>query len=161
MSQYLPPWLLPFSAPAPTPSPSSWNAAVLLKTLPSWNTLPRAVPAKTSQPMLLGDKHMLRISVSPMPATLLRCFDGTIKYGYKQAPFAAETLAEVGKVVAELGYGVTTHLGQYTQLNSSRKQVIDSSIRDLDYRDEMLFLLTSHPSTTATRHDPAYGWCLW
>jgi UV DNA damage endonuclease len=34
------------------------------------------------------------------------------EYGYKLAPFAAETLAEVGKVVAELGHRVTTHPGQ-------------------------------------------------
>lgn len=34
------------------------------------------------------------------------------EYGYKLAPFAAETLADVGKVVAELGHRVTTHPGQ-------------------------------------------------
>lgn len=67
------------------------------------------------------------------------------EYGYKLAPFAAETLAEVGKVVAELGHRVTTHPGQYTQLGSPRKQVIDGSIRDLDYHDEMLSLLKLPP----------------
>lgn len=34
------------------------------------------------------------------------------EYGYKLAPFASETLAQVGKVVAELGHRVTTHPGQ-------------------------------------------------
>ena len=34
------------------------------------------------------------------------------EYGYKLAPFAAETLAEAGKVIAELGHRVTTHPGQ-------------------------------------------------
>lgn len=34
------------------------------------------------------------------------------EYGYKLAPFAADTLAEVGRVVAELGHRVTTHPGQ-------------------------------------------------
>lgn len=34
------------------------------------------------------------------------------EYGYKLAPFAADTLAEVGKIVAELGHRVTTHPGQ-------------------------------------------------
>ncbi|KAI4719790.1 UV-endonuclease UvdE [Aureobasidium sp. EXF-10727] len=63
------------------------------------------------------------------------------EYGYKLAPFASETLAEVGKVVAELGHRVTTHPGQFTQLGSPRKQVIDNALRDLEYHDEMLSLL--------------------
>jgi UV DNA damage endonuclease len=63
------------------------------------------------------------------------------EYGYKLAPFAAETLAEVGKVVAELGHRVTTHPGQFTQLGSPRKSVIDNALRDLSFHDEMLSLL--------------------
>ncbi|KAJ4297529.1 hypothetical protein N0V90_005421 [Kalmusia sp. IMI 367209] len=67
------------------------------------------------------------------------------EYGYKLAPFAADTLAEVGSVVAELGHRVTTHPGQFTQLGSPRKQVIDNAIRDLEYHDEMLSLLKLPP----------------
>ncbi|KAF2172986.1 hypothetical protein M409DRAFT_49486 [Zasmidium cellare ATCC 36951] len=63
------------------------------------------------------------------------------EYGYKLAPFATEALAEAGKVIAELGHRVTTHPGQFTQLGSPRKPVIDNAIRDLDYHDEMLSLL--------------------
>ncbi|KEQ71305.1 UV-endonuclease UvdE [Aureobasidium namibiae CBS 147.97] len=63
------------------------------------------------------------------------------EYGYKLTPFAAETLAEVGKVVAELGHRVTTHPGQFTQLGSPRKSVIDNALRDLEFHDEMLSLL--------------------
>ena len=63
------------------------------------------------------------------------------EYGYKLAPFASETLAEVGKVVAELGHRVTTHPGQFTQLGSPRKSVIDNALRDLSFHDEMLSLL--------------------
>lgn len=63
------------------------------------------------------------------------------EYGYKLAPFAADTLVEVGKVIAELGHRVTTHPGQFTQLGSPRKKVVDDAIRDLDYHDEMLSLL--------------------
>jgi UV DNA damage endonuclease len=63
------------------------------------------------------------------------------EYGYKLAPFASEALAEAGKVIAELGHRVTTHPGQFTQLGSPRKPVIDNSIRDLEYHDEMLSLL--------------------
>lgn len=67
------------------------------------------------------------------------------EYGYKLEPFAAETLREVGKVIAELGHRVTTHPGQFTQLGSPRQQVIDNAIRDLEYHDEMLSLLKLPP----------------
>lgn len=63
------------------------------------------------------------------------------EYGYKLESFAADTLREVGKVIAELGHRVTTHPGQFTQLGSPRKQVIDNAFRDLEYHDEMLSLL--------------------
>ncbi|KIW06480.1 UV damage endonuclease UvdE, variant [Verruconis gallopava] len=63
------------------------------------------------------------------------------EYGYKLAPFASKTLADVGKVIAELGHRVTTHPGQFTQLGSPRRKVVDDAIRDLEYHDEMLTLL--------------------
>ncbi|KAL8931141.1 MAG: hypothetical protein Q9208_000245 [Pyrenodesmia sp. 3 TL-2023] len=63
------------------------------------------------------------------------------EYGYKLAPFASEALAEAGKVATELGHRLTTHPGQYTQLGSPRKSVIDNALRDLDYHAEMLSLL--------------------
>ena len=63
------------------------------------------------------------------------------EYGYKLAPFASEALAEAGKVIGELGHRVTTHPGQFTQLGSPRQQVIDGSLKDLEYHDEMLSLL--------------------
>lgn len=66
-------------------------------------------------------------------------------YGYKLAPFAADTLAKAGKVIAELGHRVTAHPGQFTQLGSPRKEVIDNAFRDLDYHDEMLSLLKLPP----------------
>lgn len=62
-------------------------------------------------------------------------------YGYKLAPFASEALAEAGRVAAELGHRLTTHPGQFTQLGSPRKEVIDASIRDLEYHAELLGLL--------------------
>lgn len=68
-------------------------------------------------------------------------FASHMEYGYKLAPFASEVLAEVGGVIAELGHRVTTHPGQFTQLGSPRKAVVDAAIRDLDYHDEMLSLL--------------------
>jgi UV DNA damage endonuclease len=67
------------------------------------------------------------------------------EYGYKLAPFASRTLAEVGKVAAELGHRLTTHPGQFTQLGSPRKQVIENALRDLDYHTELLSLLNLPP----------------
>lgn len=63
------------------------------------------------------------------------------EYGYKLAPFAAEALAEAGKVAGELGHRVSTHPGQFTQLGSPRPSVIDNAIRDLEVHDEMLSLM--------------------
>ncbi|KAL8931175.1 MAG: hypothetical protein Q9211_007170, partial [Gyalolechia sp. 1 TL-2023] len=61
------------------------------------------------------------------------------------APFASLALADAGKVAAELGHRLTTHPGQYTQLGSPRKPVIDNALRDLDYHAEMLSLLNLPP----------------
>lgn len=77
----------------------------------------------------------LRLSSEMFP------FASHSEYGYTLAPFAAEALAEVGKVVAELGHRVTTHPGQFTQLGSPRASVIENAMRDLNYHDELLSLL--------------------
>ncbi|MCJ1419124.1 UV-damage endonuclease [Xylographa parallela] len=67
------------------------------------------------------------------------------EYGYKLAPFASEALAEAGKVAGELGHRLTTHPGQFTQLGSPRKSVIDNALRDLEYHSELLSLLELPP----------------
>ncbi|KXG52846.1 UV-endonuclease UvdE [Penicillium griseofulvum] len=67
------------------------------------------------------------------------------EYGYKLAPFASEALAEVGRVVAELGHRVSVHPGQFTQFGSPRKEVVENSTRDLEYHSEMLQLLKLPP----------------
>jgi len=67
------------------------------------------------------------------------------EYGYKLAPFASEVLAEAGRVAAEFGHRLTTHPGQFTQLGSPRKQVIDNALRDLEYHAELLGLLKLPP----------------
>ncbi|KAJ5330413.1 hypothetical protein N7476_000196 [Penicillium atrosanguineum] len=67
------------------------------------------------------------------------------EYGYKLAPFASEVLEEAGRVVAELGHRVSTHPGQFTQLGSPRREVIESSYRDLEYHSELLQLLKLPP----------------
>ncbi|TDZ13766.1 UV-damage endonuclease [Colletotrichum orbiculare MAFF 240422] len=63
------------------------------------------------------------------------------EYGYRLGPFAADVLAEAGRVAAELGHRLTTHPGQFTQIGSPRKEVITAAIRDLEYHDELLTLL--------------------
>lgn len=63
------------------------------------------------------------------------------EHGYKLAPFASETLAEAGKVAGELGHRLTTHPGQFTQIGSPRKEVVQAAIRDLEYHNELLTLL--------------------
>ncbi|RKK40561.1 UV-damage endonuclease [Fusarium oxysporum] len=63
------------------------------------------------------------------------------EYGYSLAPFAADVLAEAGKVAAELGHRLTMHPGQFTQIGSPKKEVVAAAVRDLNYHDEMLSLL--------------------
>ncbi|PYI02668.1 UV-endonuclease UvdE [Aspergillus sclerotiicarbonarius CBS 121057] len=67
------------------------------------------------------------------------------EYGYKLAPFASDVLAESGRVIAELGHRVSVHPGQFTQLGSPKNEVVESSIRDLEYHSEMLQLLQLPP----------------
>ncbi|KAL8660819.1 MAG: hypothetical protein Q9202_006193 [Teloschistes flavicans] len=89
-----------------------------------------------------NDKYgikFLRLSSEMFP------FASHEEYGYKLAPFASEALAAAGKVAAELGHRLTTHPGQFTQLGSPRKSVIDNALRDLDYHAEMLSLLKLPP----------------
>jgi UV DNA damage endonuclease len=62
-------------------------------------------------------------------------------HGYRLAPFAADVLAEAGRVAAQLGHRLSVHPGQFTQLGSPRRQVIEGAVRDLEYHDEMLSLL--------------------
>ncbi|CEJ58019.1 Putative UV damage repair endonuclease [Penicillium brasilianum] len=67
------------------------------------------------------------------------------EYGYKLAPFASEVLADAGRVIAELSHRVSVHPGQFTQLGSPRREVVESSYRDLEYHSEMLQLLKLPP----------------
>ena len=62
------------------------------------------------------------------------------KYGYS-LDFAKAPLAEAGRLAMGYGHRLTTHPGQYTQLGSPRKGVVEASIRDLDYHSQLLSLL--------------------
>lgn len=59
------------------------------------------------------------------------------EYGYDLS-FAADVLADAGKVASELGHRLTTHPGQFTQIGSPRKEVVAAAYRDLAYHDDML-----------------------
>ncbi|KAJ5690799.1 hypothetical protein N7462_005191 [Penicillium macrosclerotiorum] len=67
------------------------------------------------------------------------------EFGYKLAPFASDVLADAGLVIAELGHRVSVHPGQFTQLGSPKREVVESSYRDLAYHSEMLQLLKLPP----------------
>lgn len=67
------------------------------------------------------------------------------EYGYKVAPFASKVLEEAGHAIAELGHRVSVHPGQFTQLGTPRKEVVEASVRDLEYHSEMLDLLKLPP----------------
>ena len=67
------------------------------------------------------------------------------EYGYKLAPFASDVLEQAGRVIAQLGHRVSVHPGQFTQLGSPRREVVESSYRDLEYHSEMLQLLKLPP----------------
>ncbi len=85
-----------------------------------------------------NDKYgikMMRLSSGMFP------FASHPEHGYKLAPFASEVLAEAGKVAARLGHRLTAHPGQFIQLGSPRQEVIDNSVRDLEFHAEMLSLL--------------------
>ncbi|OAA41797.1 UV-endonuclease UVE-1 [Metarhizium rileyi] len=68
-------------------------------------------------------------------------FASHAEYGYSLA-YASEVLAAAGKVASDLGHRVTTHPGQFTQIGSPKKDVVTASVRDLEYHNEMLSLLS-------------------
>ncbi|KKZ68369.1 hypothetical protein EMCG_05955 [[Emmonsia] crescens] len=72
-------------------------------------------------------------------------FASHAEYGYRLEPFAADVLAEAGRVAAELQHRLTVHPGQFTQLASPRSTVTENSVRDLEYHAEMLRLLKLPP----------------
>ncbi|OJD16976.1 UV damage endonuclease UvdE [Emergomyces pasteurianus Ep9510] len=72
-------------------------------------------------------------------------FASHAEHGYRLEPFAADVLAEAGRVAAELGHRLTVHPGQFTQLASPRSTVTENSVRDLEYHAEMLRLLKLPP----------------
>jgi len=55
--------------------------------------------------------------------------------------FAKDELEAVGQLVMKYGHRVTMHPGQFTQIGSPKKNVVEASIRDLEYHAQLLDLL--------------------
>ncbi|KAF8348270.1 UV-endonuclease UvdE-domain-containing protein [Amanita rubescens] len=58
-------------------------------------------------------------------------------YGYS-LEYCASLLARAGELANKYGHRLTAHPGQFTQLGSPKSQVIEASIRELEYHCEML-----------------------
>jgi UV DNA damage endonuclease len=63
---------------------------------------------------------------------------GTYGYRLKDDPSIVALLARVGALANKYGHRITTHPGQFTQLGSPKEGVIEASIRELVYHNEML-----------------------
>ncbi|KIP10813.1 hypothetical protein PHLGIDRAFT_100657 [Phlebiopsis gigantea 11061_1 CR5-6] len=59
------------------------------------------------------------------------------EWGYK-LEYAKEALKEAGDTAKRLGHRLTTHPGQFTQLASPKENVVEASIRELDYHCQMM-----------------------
>ncbi|KAK6908725.1 UV damage endonuclease UvdE [Kwoniella mangroviensis CBS 8886] len=64
-------------------------------------------------------------------------FASHAKYGYDLA-FADEGLKEAGALAKKYGHRLTMHPGQFTQLGSPKPNVIEASIRELNYQCEIM-----------------------
>ncbi|TGZ76742.1 UV-endonuclease UvdE [Ascodesmis nigricans] len=58
-------------------------------------------------------------------------------YGY-DLDFAVPVLREAGRLAIQWGHRLTTHPGQFTQIASPRKEVIEASVKDLEYHCQLL-----------------------
>ncbi|GAA5868582.1 hypothetical protein JCM8547_003194 [Rhodosporidiobolus lusitaniae] len=52
--------------------------------------------------------------------------------------YAEKELKKAGETANRLGVRLTTHPGQFTQLGSPRRQVVENAYRDLEYHNEMM-----------------------
>nr|ODN80256.1 UV damage endonuclease UvdE [Cryptococcus depauperatus CBS 7841] len=75
--------------------------------------------------------RFLRLSSEMFP------FASHAKYGYT-LEFADKELKEAGDLAKQYGHRLTMHPGQFTQLGSPKKAVVDASIRELEYQCELM-----------------------
>jgi len=85
---------------------------------------------------MLYPQHIkfLRLSSNVFP------FASHATYGYrlKDDPSIVSLLARVGALANRYSHRITTHPGQFTQLGSPKDSVVEASIRELVYHNEML-----------------------
>ncbi|CAD6886345.1 unnamed protein product [Tilletia controversa] len=61
-----------------------------------------------------------------------------LTYGYDFVSFAKEELAKVGEVARRLGHRLSMHPGQFCQLGTPKKDVLEASIRELEMHAQIL-----------------------
>lgn len=62
------------------------------------------------------------------------------QHGYS-LDYCADLLREAGDLANKYGHRLTTHPGQFTQLGSLKRKVIDAAVRELNYHCQMLDLM--------------------
>lgn len=87
--------------------------------------------ASTLYSLTTQNIRFLRISSEVFP------FASHKIHGYSLS-YLSPLLASVGALANKYGHRLTTHPGQYTQLGSPKKPVVEASIRELAYHCEML-----------------------
>lgn len=75
--------------------------------------------------------RFLRISSEMFP------FASHKKYGYN-LDFAKDVLAAAGRLAMLHGHRLTAHPGQFTQLGTPREEVVEASVKDLEYHSQLL-----------------------
>ncbi|KAJ3552911.1 hypothetical protein NM688_g3903 [Phlebia brevispora] len=75
--------------------------------------------------------RFLRVSSEMFP------FASHKEHGYT-LEYAKDELKRAGDLAKKLGHRLTTHPGQFTQLASPKENVVEASIRELDYHCQML-----------------------
>ncbi|GAA5992094.1 hypothetical protein JCM5350_006344 [Sporobolomyces pararoseus] len=64
-------------------------------------------------------------------------FAGHAEHGYS-LDYAEKELKAAGETAKRLGVRLTTHPGQFNQLGSPRRPVVENTFRDLEYHNEMM-----------------------
>lgn len=63
------------------------------------------------------------------------------KYDYKQDEYVLDICSQIRKLVKDSNMRLTIHPSQFTVLNSTKKNVIDNSIKYLEYQKDLMDLL--------------------
>ena len=69
----------------------------------------------------------------------------------------ADDFAKAGKIIKKNKIRVSMHPGQFVVLNSKRKEVIDSSIRELEYHAKLLDLMNLDEDRKSTRLNSSHS----